>query len=501
MRSRPAAVSVTFVAMVLALGACRKPRERAWTKEQERTVVAAMLTEKPTPQIPIDAVFDDRLRLIGADLERTEVRPGDSVKVTWYWESLAEAPGAWKAFVHCEGPGKREVFDHDLVSELLPIEKLKPGQIIKDVQVLRIPADFPEGEARLWTGVFDAKAWTERQADVRMQLTNKDQVKVRTEPNQRVLGATLRISKSAAAGKAEAPRANDRKPRRYTAYRAPGPIVVDGRLDDAGWLGVPRVSPFVTPQDGAELAAGKRPEAKIAWDDTHLYVAFVNPDTDIRSTFSGRDSRFWEQDVVEIYLDPGSDGRDYLELQVAPTGEIFDAKFATRRQPKWEEAAPAFTIDMKAAVGVQGTLNSDGADESWTVEVAIPFAQIPGAGGPPADGTSWAVNLYRLDASFHSAWSPVGNDYHNLDGFGRVTFAAGPPPGAVVVPPTPSPDAAPAPDAATAPDAAPAPSPDAAPAPAPDAAPAPAPDAAPAPSPDAAPSPVPHRRRPPGQTP
>ena len=121
-----------------------------------------MLKEAPKPQIPVDAVFDDKIRLIGVDLDRTEVRPGEAVTVTWYWESLAEAQGAWKLFVHLEGRSRREPFDHDPVAELVPIAKLQPGQIVKDVQVMRVPNDFPEGDAKIWTGIFDADALRER---------------------------------------------------------------------------------------------------------------------------------------------------------------------------------------------------------------------------------------------------------------------------------------------------------------------------------------------------
>ncbi len=448
MHTRSARLQIFALTLVIGLVAvaftgCRRPRERAWTKEQERTVNAAILTERPKPKMVVDAVFDDRVRLVGADIDKTEVRPGDSFTVTWYWESLAEAPGPWKAFVHFEGPGRREPFDHDPVGELLPIEKFKPGQFIKDVQVIKVPADFPEGEARFWTGIFDAKAWTERQQDVRMQIVNAATLAVGYDKSQRVEGPRIKVSKSAKASTAAAevrqpPRA-DRKPRRYMTYKAPGAIIVDGRLDDAGWGGVQSVSAFVKPQDGLALEDADRPEAKMVWDDTYLYVGFTVPDKSIASTFSGRDSRLWEADVVEIYLDPGADGENYLELQVAPTGEIFDALFTSRRSPPWEEAAPAFTIDMVAKVSIDGTLNQDGdVDRSWTVEVAIPWAQIPSAGGPPSAEASWSINLYRLDQGFHAAWSPAGNDYHNLPGFGRVTFAMAPPPGSATPVPAPA---------------------------------------------------------------
>ena len=94
--------------------------------------------------------------------------------------------------------------------------------------------------------------------------------------------------------------------------------------------------------------------------------------------------------------------------------------------PKWEEAAPAFTIDLNAKVAIDGTLNAEGEDKSWTVEVAIPFAGIPG--GAPDNNTAWSVNLYRLDETFHAAWAPLTrSDYHELSSFGRVTFVTNPP--------------------------------------------------------------------------
>ena len=426
----PSFVVFGLLALMVATG-CRGPRQRALTKEQERIVSESVLTAQPTPQVPIGANFDDKLRLIGVDVDKAEVRPGDSVTVTWYWESLAKATGDWKLFVHFEGRGRREPFDHDPVGELMPISRLEPGQIIKDVQVLRVPADFPEGEVKIWTGVFDIGALRERQQDIRMVITNAAELKVPNEPNNRLLAAVVNVSKNAKAdSKAKvtppAPAKVDRKPRRYTVNRAPGPIVVDGKLDDAGWQGIARFSDFVVPAGGAALADEQRPEAKMTWDAEYLYVSFYNPDRDIKSGFTGRDSRLWEADVIEIYLDPGADGKDYLELQVAPTGEIFDAKFTTQRLPKWEEAAPAFTIDLNAKVAIDGTLNAEGEDKSWTVEVAIPFAGIPG--GAPENNTAWSVNLYRLDETFHAAWAPLTrSDYHELSSFGRVTFVTNPP--------------------------------------------------------------------------
>ena len=58
---------------------------------------------------------------------------------------------------------------------------------------------------------------------------------------------------------------------RYTARRAPSPLVIDGRLDEAAWRAAQRSPRF------ADLIGG-RPgihdtRAAVLWDDTYLYVA------------------------------------------------------------------------------------------------------------------------------------------------------------------------------------------------------------------------------------
>ena len=40
-----------------------------------------------------------------------------------------------------------------------------------------------------------------------------------------------------------------------------------------------------------------------------------------------RDDTLWKSDVVEVYLDPGGDTKDYVELQFNPKNAIFDAIF------------------------------------------------------------------------------------------------------------------------------------------------------------------------------
>lgn len=415
-----ALAGVVALGLSLAASGCRKPRERANTKAQQRVIDEAILADRPTPTVPVGAVLDHKLRLIGVDIDKTQVRPGEGFKVTWYWEAIEAAPEGWKVFVHFEGPGHRTIHDHHPVGELYPISKWEKGQIVKDEQTIMVADNFPNGTARLYVGVFDDDAWRERKQNVRMTVVNRDEVKTTVHGDGRIEVGAVRVGgKSAVAAPT------------YTAHRLAAPIVLDGRLDDAGWQGVPVTRPFVSPA-GKALPASQRADARLAWDDEFLYVAFTCRDSDIWNDRKGRDATLWEQDVVEIYLDPGADGRDYIELQIAPTGELFDALFRERRQPAWQEAARNLNMPgFMARVDAEGSINvrDDGVrDVRWSAEVRIPWREIPGVTGAPA-GQTWGLNLYRIGVggeNFMAAWTPVGGDFHNVADFGKITFSASP---------------------------------------------------------------------------
>src|SRR5690606_23601973 len=99
----------------------------------------------------------------------------------------------------------------------------------------------------------------------------------------------------------------------YHAPRATAAPVLDGALDDAIWAEAPRTERFVNTMNGAP--ADPEAAARLAWDDAYLYVAFEVDDPFIRAEGEGHDPRLWEQDTVELMLDPGGDGQDYYELQ------------------------------------------------------------------------------------------------------------------------------------------------------------------------------------------
>ena len=214
----------------------------------------------------------------------------------------------------------------------------------------------------------------------------------------------------------------------YRCRRIRTPIEVDGALDEAAWLAAEPASAFM-------LSAGSGPprlptEARLCWDETHLYVAFSCRDTDIWGTYTQRDEPLFDEEVVEIFLCPTGNLQHYYEFEVNPRGTVFDAKVFNpeldRRtmlvDREWDAAG------LRTAVRVAGTLGQrDDHDLGWIAELAIPFADL-GLPSPPTPNEQWRMNLYRIErgeVEEFSAWSPTLKsppDFHVPSRFGTLVF-------------------------------------------------------------------------------
>jgi hypothetical protein len=217
------------------------------------------------------------------------------------------------------------------------------------------------------------------------------------------------------------------KRKQLVATRAAKPVKVDGKLDDEVWSKAPSSGLFVDTLTGGP--ATQKTEAKVAYDDKNLYIAFVCDDEDIWSAFKKRDDKLWTDEAVEVFLDANADGKDYVELQVNPHNAVFDSYLPAYRQNQND-----WNSKIKTAVVVDGTVdNHDDKDKRWTVEMAIPWVDAKGKGTyelkVPAVGSVWRVNFFRMDLPSKTkkqqaaGWSPpLVGDFHKLDRFGDLVF-------------------------------------------------------------------------------
>ena len=211
---------------------------------------------------------------------------------------------------------------------------------------------------------------------------------------------------------------------RYVVQRTLGPITIDGVLEEASWKAAASTGPLQL-NDGSGYPQAKV-EAKMLWDDQDLYFGFECEDTDIFATMKKRDEHLWEEEAVEIFIDPDGDGKNYIELEVNPLGTFIDIFLLKPVVPIPYES---YNVPAKWAVRVRGTVNqSTDRDEGWTVELSLPLQEAVTAPNlPPKDGDKWRVNLYRIErrpVEQFIAWSPTLNpSFHTPARFGEVTFS------------------------------------------------------------------------------
>lgn len=209
----------------------------------------------------------------------------------------------------------------------------------------------------------------------------------------------------------------------YRAPRATEAPTIDGVLSDAIWSITPATETFVNTLTGDP--APPRSSARIAWDDDNLYVAFEVEDDWLYCDLSGHDQHLWEQDTVEIMVDPDSDGLNYFEMQLSVTEQVFDTRYASRRVPQ-PYGEVHWDSQLRGACSVDGTVNDDEEDGGYVAEMAIPWSAFTGH-DPPSAGDEWRIALYvldkRPDGSRGVGWSPpLVGDFHVPSRFGRVTF-------------------------------------------------------------------------------
>ncbi len=187
-------------------------------------------------------------------------------------------------------------------------------------------------------------------------------------------------------------------PGKYVVPFTTQPPEIDGSLDDEGWddaLTFTEIYPFNSTEQG-----GPETTIKVLWDKEYLYFGFDCEDTDVVAKDRKRDGHVYFDDCVEMFLLPDMRYRVYWELVIAPNGSIFDA-VNTKKPNKWGPTGdPTKDMrDLKTAQKIQGTLNnSDDKDEGYTVEVAVPFSDLPGfTRYPPRPGDEIKGMLVRLD--------------------------------------------------------------------------------------------------------
>lgn len=154
-------------------------------------------------------------------------------------------------------------------------------------------------------------------------------------------------------------------------------------------------------------------------------------------TLTSRDAPLWNEEVVEIFLDPTGTGRDYAEIEINPANVVCDLRI--------RGASPALVGEIAwdfdgLTTHVFAWRSAEAGPDGWTAVARLPWpgfrALSPEAASlvPPAPGSEWRFNVFRIKRpggpadperdAIYAAWSvPDGPTFHVPAVFGTMVFS------------------------------------------------------------------------------
>lgn len=155
-------------------------------QKNENPLSRFILAEPPSPQRKIEAVFEDKLELLGYDVVDaagklvTRVAPGKTYRIRTYFKVLRPMSTEWEMFIHVDGFRRRHNGDHKLCDGRYPVSLWLEGDLIMDEYELKLAPNFSAGAYTVWLGLFVG--------DTRFKVASGP-----TDGDNRINGGTLRV--------------------------------------------------------------------------------------------------------------------------------------------------------------------------------------------------------------------------------------------------------------------------------------------------------------------
>jgi 4-amino-4-deoxy-L-arabinose transferase-like glycosyltransferase len=105
---------------------------------------------------PLNAAFGQNIRLLGYDLEPGEVRPGETIELTLYWEAQEKPADDYTVFTHLLDPSEELQGQTDSQPQggMYPTYLWDEGERIQDTYTLNVTPDAPPGDYEIALGMY-----------------------------------------------------------------------------------------------------------------------------------------------------------------------------------------------------------------------------------------------------------------------------------------------------------------------------------------------------------
>jgi len=115
------------------------------------------LFTSPEMRFPLQAHVGGIATLVGYDLDRSSVEPGGALRLTLYWQPLAQIEHEYKVFTHFMDGQNRIWGQQDSLpcSGACETPTWIEGEFIADSYTIDLDPDAPAGEYQIGVGMYD----------------------------------------------------------------------------------------------------------------------------------------------------------------------------------------------------------------------------------------------------------------------------------------------------------------------------------------------------------
>ena len=188
--------------------------------------------------------------------------------------------------------------------------------------------------------------------------------------------------------------------------------IIDGNLSEIVWQAAALLSPFQNP-DGTDVPSNAT-ETFLMWDTENFYVGVKAYMSDAFLPYVSQtqhDSPIWEDESIEILIDPNPKTDIYYHLVINPISAYFDQRVNTPGEPSFGFAPHDVQVTlnrktMQTAFAADSAWNSGAKVTSrinttfWSFEIALPRKMLEPS--PEMDSQSaasiesrWLFNIHR----------------------------------------------------------------------------------------------------------
>jgi hypothetical protein len=182
--------------------------------------------------------------------------------------------------------------------------------------------------------------------------------------------------------------------------------------------------------------ASYRTAFRALWNSEGLAIRFEACDNRPWHTMTRLDDPIWEEEVVEIFIDPACLGRHYAEVEISPVNVVTDLHILEPHphlngDRSWDWRGLESTVVPGSCGGL--------TPGSWVALAWLPWSGLQSMAPevtprvPPSPGDAWRFNVFRIKRphgpseperdAIYAAWSaPEGPSFHEPGAFRRMEF-------------------------------------------------------------------------------